>query len=84
MEILALQHDDSNERQSRWERTAGYEPPAPMPTSQASPGLVAHWIHEIELGFGVEFTATSMIKFSRKQGVEPIPVIQALRGSGTV
>jgi hypothetical protein len=80
MVSVPLQHDDSNEHPSKWAKVAAYAASEPTPTSQASPGLVAHWIHQAEVGLGGPFTNPSIIGFCRTLSIEPLPVLLALRG----
>jgi hypothetical protein len=80
MEIIALQQNDSNERPSNWAMAAANDRPAPRPTSQASPELVAHWLHEIAVfDWAAEITTESINKWCRERGIEPRPVMGALR-----
>lgn len=60
-----------------WVRAAEYA--TPTPTSRASPGLVAHYLHEREIECDGEFTYPSIVRWCRERGIEPLPVILALR-----
>ena len=50
----------------------------PTPTPRASPGLIAHWVHQGEIDYLGEFTNASIIRWCSERGVDPAAVLTAL------
>jgi hypothetical protein len=73
-------HDDATEtpEERAWRMAVQRE--CPEPTSQASPGLVAHYLHELEVGWGDTLDLGAVFRWCKKKNIEPMPVLLALRG----
>ena len=74
-----------DQEEPTWQQIIDNPRVSPAPTPRASPGLIAHWVHQGEIDHLDEFTHDSIIRWCNERAVAPMAVLTALNDerSGT-